>query len=104
MVLLNMGVMTSSTPSPSAKLLTKGSDPKALHERRDAVRHWMQSIRSMADGVLQSRFSELAQAFVHVVRAVYNSPDSWRVLEGILIDELTERAVKRHQAAEEWDD
>ena len=96
--------MASSTPS--AKLLTKGGDPKASHERRGIVRLWMQKTSSTPVGVMQRSFSELAQAFVHVLRAVHNSPDpdAWRILEGILTDKLTADAVKRHDDADDWDE
>ena len=101
MILMNLGVMASTTPS--AKLLTKGGVPKSSQERRDIVGIWMQKTSSTPNGVMQRAFSELAQAFVHVLRAVHNSrdPDTLRILVGILTEKLTEDAVKRHEAADD---
>ena len=104
MILINLGVMASTTPS--AKLLTKGGDPKSSKERRGIVGAWMQKACCAPAGVMQRSYSELAQAFVHVLRAVHNSPDpdTLRILEKILTEKLTADAVKRHEAADDSDE
>jgi hypothetical protein len=56
---------------PSGSLLTRGGQAKTLSERTEAVQSWVdgQFLHAPA-GLIRATYSELAESFVHVLRAV----------------------------------
>ena len=55
---------------PSGGLLTRSGQPKTLPERTTAVRSWVEGHLNAPNGLVQARYSELAESFLHVLRAV----------------------------------
>jgi hypothetical protein len=82
---------------PSGSLLTRGGQPKTLPERTDAVRRWVEGHLNAPNGLVQARYTELAEGFVHVVRAV-NAAGLFDQLVTMLVELLTTRAVERAEA------
>ena len=79
---------------PSGGLLTRGGHAKTLPERTEAVRRWVDGHLSAPNGLMQARYSELAESFVHVLRAV-NAAGMFDQLVAMLVELLTNRAVDR---------
>ena len=79
---------------PSGGLLTRGGQAKTLPERTKAVRRWVDGHLSAPNGRMQARYSELAESFVHVLRAV-NAAGMYDQLVAMLVELLTNRAVDR---------
>ena len=79
---------------PSGSLLTRGGQPKTLPECTDAVRRWVEGHLNVPNGLVQARYSELAESFVHVLRAV-NAAGLFDQLLAMLVELLTARAVKQ---------
>ena len=69
MILLMLKVANLGTV-PSGGLLTHGGQPKTLPERTNCVRRWVDGHLNAPKGLVAAKYSELAEAFVHVVRAV----------------------------------
>ena len=86
---------------PSGSLLTRGGQPKTLSERSAAVGRWVEGHLNAPTGLVQAKYSELAEAFVHILRAV-NSAGLYDQLLAMLVELLTNRAVD--QADGEDDD
>ena len=78
---------------PSGGLLTRGGQAKTLTERTKAVRRWVDVYLSAPNGQMQARYSELAESFVHVLRAV-NAAGMYDQLVAMLVELLTNRAVE----------
>ena len=85
---------------PSGSLLTRGGQPKMLNERSASVRRWVEGHLYAADGLMQARYSELAEAFVHIVRAV-NAAGLFDQLVAMLVELLTNRAVDREDGEDD---
>ena len=82
---------------PSKVLITgtpgeKVQRPKS--ERTQAVKKWAESHRDVAMGLACSRYTELAQSFVHMLRAA-NTAGLWDRLIEWLTEQLTQRAMRR---------
>ena len=82
---------------PSGGLLTRGGQPKTLPERTDAVRRWVEGHLNAPNSLVQARYTELAESFVHVVRAI-NAAGLFDQLVTMLVELLTTRAVERAEA------
>ena len=79
---------------PSGSLLTRGGQPKTLSERSTAVARWVDGHLHAPVGLVQAKYSELAEAFLHILRAV-NSAGLYDQLLAMLVELLTNRAVDR---------
>jgi hypothetical protein len=79
---------------PSGSLLTRGGAPKTIGERTTAVRSWVDGLLWAPDRVKKARFTELAEAFVHTLRAV-DSAGFYDQLIAMLVDLFTTRAEER---------
>ena len=79
---------------PSGSLLTRGGQPKTLSERSTAVGRWVEGHLHAPVGLVQAKYSELAESFVHILRAV-NSAGLYDQLLAMLVELLTNRAVDR---------
>ena len=79
---------------PSGGLLTGSGQPKSLDDRTSAVRRWVESHLHASQGLVQGRYSELAESFVHVLRAV-NKAGFFDQLLAMFTELLTNRAVER---------
>ena len=86
---------------PSGGLLTRGGQPRTLDERTSTVRRWVEGHLHASSGLMQARYTELAEAYVHILRAV-NAAGLFDQLVAMLVELLTNRAVDR-QAGEEDD-
>ena len=84
---------------PSGSLLTQGGNPKMLDERTTVVRRWVEGHLRAPNGLVQARYTELAEAFVHVLRAV-NTAGLFDQLVAMLVELLTNRAVDRAEGEE----
>ena len=73
-------------------LLTHGGNAKPLHERTQAVRRWVDGHLHAPLGVRQARYSELAESFVHVLRAS-NSAGKYDQLVAMLVELMTNNAL-----------
>ena len=87
---------------PSGSLLTRGGQSKTLSERTDAVRHWVEGHLNAPKGLVQARYSELAESFVHVLRAV-NAAGLFDQLIAMLVELLTTRAVEQRARVDDDD-
>lgn len=87
---------------PSGGLLTRGGQPKTLPERTDKVKNWVDGHLSAPNGLMQARYSELAESFVHTIRAV-NQVGMYDQLVAMLVELLTTQAVERAEAADDFD-
>ena len=92
LLLMQLLLMANLGDLPSGGLLTRGKQPKTLPERVNAVTTWLNGLMHAPNAVKQARFSELAEAFVHVVRAV-NTAGMFDQLVAMLVELLTTRAV-----------
>ena len=88
MVVANLGTL------PSGSLLTRGGQPKTLSERTDAVRRWVEGHLNAPNGLVQARYSQLAESFVHVLRAV-NAAGLFDQMVAMFVELFTTRAVER---------
>ena len=77
---------------PSGGLLTQGGDKKSLDDRTNAVRRWVDGHLHAANGLVASRYTELAESFVHLLRAVATS-GFYDQLVAMLVEYFTNRAV-----------
>ena len=85
---------------PSGGLLTRGGQPKTLSERSTAVGRWVDGHLRAPVGLVQAKYSELAEAFVHILRAV-NSAGLYDQLLAMLVELLTNRAVERAEGEDD---
>jgi hypothetical protein len=76
---------------PSGGLLTHSGFPKTLPQRTDAVRSWVQGHLNAPNGLVQARYTELAESFVHVLRAA-SSAGLFDQMVAMLVELLTTRA------------
>lgn len=76
---------------PSGGLLTESKKAKPLAARIALVEDWVGGLMRTPDGFKKARFSELAEAFVHVVRAA-NTAGLFDQLVALLTEEFTTRA------------
>jgi hypothetical protein len=83
---------------PSGSLLTRGGQPKTLAECDVAVRRWVEGHLNAPNGLVAARYSELAEAFVHIIRAV-NAAGLFDQLVAMLVEVLTARAVELREDA-----
>ena len=83
-----------SETTESGSLLTRGGQPKTLSERSTAVARWVDGHLHAPVGLVQAKYSELAEAFLHILRAV-NSAGLYDQLLAMLVELLTNRAVDR---------
>ena len=88
---------------PSGSLLTRGGQPKTLSERSTAVGRWVEGHLNAHDGLVKARYTEMAEAFVHILRAV-NSAGLYDQLLAMLVELLTNRAVERAEGADDAED
>ena len=88
---------------PSGSLLTRGGQPKTLNERSTSVGRWVEGHLRASDGLTQARYSELAEAFVHILRAI-NTAGLFDQLVAMLVELLTNRAVDRAEGEDEEDE
>lgn len=79
---------------PSGGLLTAGKQPRLLETRTGVVKGWAEGLMNAPQGLANARFTELAQAFVHVLRAV-NTAGLFDQLVAMLTELLTNRALER---------
>lgn len=93
-LILNMLQLANLGDLPSGSLLTRGGQPKTLNDRSAAVGRWVQGHLHASDGLIQARYSEMAEAFVHTLRAV-NAAGLFDQLLAMLVELLTNRAVDR---------
>ena len=77
---------------PSNSLLTSGGVPKPLDSRTIAVRRWVEGHLNAANGLVAARYTELADAYVHVLRAIATA-GYFDQLVAMLVEWLTNRAV-----------
>jgi len=84
---------------PSGSLLTGGGAPKSLDDRSDAVRRWVEGHLAVPHGLVTARYTELAESFVHVLRAI-NAAGYFDQLISMLVEWLTTRAVERAEESE----
>lgn len=85
---------------PSGSLLTGTKQPRTLSDRTDAVRRWVEGHLHAPNGLVSARYTELAEAFVHVLRAV-DSAGLFDPLVAMLVELLTNRAVERAEAEDD---
>lgn len=85
---------------PGGGLLTRGGQAKTVDERTSTVRRWVEGHLHASSGLMQARYTELAEAFVHIVRAV-NEAGLFDQLVAMLVVLLTNRAVDRHAGDDE---
>ena len=79
---------------PSGSLLTRSGQLKSLDERVTSVTRWVEGHIRAPSGLVQARYTELAESFVHVLRAV-NAAGLFDQLIAMLVELLTNRAVTR---------
>ena len=86
---------------PSSSLITTTFGPKArtLEWRTTVVRTWAEGLMHAPNGLVRARFTELAEAFIHVLRAV-NAAGLFEQLIAMLVELLTSRAIDRAEDAE----
>ena len=87
---------------PSGSLLTRGGNSKTLNERTMAVTTWTSALLNSSNGLMASKYTELAEAFVHVLRAM-NTAGMFDQVVAMLVELLTEKAVAATAAAEDSD-
>jgi hypothetical protein len=85
---------------PSGSLLTRGGQLKALSDRTAAVSSWVEGHLNAANGLMQARYSELAESFVHVLRAV-NAAQLFDQMVAMLVQLLSDRAIERAEGEDE---
>ncbi len=83
---------------PSGSLLTQGGKAKPLPDRMQAVRRWVDGHMNASQGLRQARYSELAESFVHVLRAA-NSAGKYDQLVAMLVELLTGNAVSKAESS-----
>ena len=88
---------------PSGSLLTRGGQPKTLSERSASVSRWAEGLLQASNGLMQARYSELAEAFVHVLRAVLTA-GLFDQFVAMLVELLTNRAVDRADGEDDHED
>lgn len=90
---------------PRGKLLTVTKNLKPLQERLDFVRGWVeqQFLNPRISGLIEAKYSELSESFVHVVRAV-NAAGLFDQLVALLVQLLSDRALSFHSNVEAFDD
>ena len=81
---------------PSSSLITTTFGPKerTLEWRTTAVSTWIEGLMRAPRAVVQARFTELAEAFVHVVRAV-SAAGLYDQLVAMVVEVLTNRALEQ---------
>ena len=86
---------------PSSSLITTTFGPKArtLEWRTTAVSTWAEGLMHAPPGLQNARFTELAQSFVHVLRAV-SAAGLFDQAISMLVEILTNRALERAEDAE----
>ena len=55
---------------PNKRLLTATGAKRTLEQRMAVVEPWVEGLLHASDGLMAAKFSHLAEAFVHVLRAV----------------------------------
>jgi len=78
---------------------TFGPREKTLAWRTTIVSSWLDGLMTSPEWLVQAHFTELAETFVHVLRAV-NTAGRYDQLVTIVVEFLTSRAIKRAEAAE----
>ena len=84
---------------PSGSLLTRSGQPKPLNERVTVVTRWVEGHIRAPSGLVQARYTELAESFVHVLRAV-DAAGLFDQLIAMLTELLTNRATTRAEGDE----
>ena len=86
---------------PSSSLITTTFGPKerTLAWRTTVVSSWVGGLMRSPNGLVQARFTELAEAFVHVVRAV-DTAGLYDQLVAMIVEILTNRALDAAENAE----
>jgi hypothetical protein len=77
---------------PSGGLLTRGGQPKTLPERTNCVRRWVDGHLHASQGLVAAKYTELAEAFVHMVRAIA-AAGLFDQLVSMLVEVLTNLAI-----------
>ena len=77
---------------PSGGLLTRGGQPKTLPERTDCVHRWLSGHLHASQGLVAAKYTELAEAFVHMVRAIA-AAGLFDQLVSMLVEVLTNLAI-----------
>ena len=85
---------------PSGGLLTGTKQPKTLNDRTAVVRRWVEGHLHAPTGLVSTRYTELAEAFVHVLRAV-DAAGLFDPLVAMLVELLTNRAVERAEGGDD---
>ena len=88
---------------PSGGLLTRGGQAKTLPECTDTVRRWVEGHLHAPTGLVNARYTELAESFVHVLRAV-NAAGLFDQLVAMLVELLTARALEHRNGDDDDDD
>ena len=91
LIMLLLQIANLGTP-PSGSLLTVGGNAKTLDERSRAVRTWAEGLMNAPQGLQNARFTELAQSFVHVLRAA-SAGGLFDQVIAMLVEILTNRAL-----------
>ena len=86
--LANLGDLPSSSLIP----ITDGPRARTLEWRTTVIETWLRGLSRAPNAVVQARFTELADAFVHVVRAV-SAAGLYDQLVAMLVELLTNRAI-----------
>lgn len=79
---------------PSGSLLTGTGQLKTLGERITSVSRWVEGHIKAPNGLVQARYTELAESFVHVLRAA-NAAGFFDNLVAMFVELLSNRAVAR---------
>ena len=82
---------------PSSSLLTGGGNLKTGPERVDSVKRWVNGFLTVPDHRLQTSFSELAESFVHVLRAV-SAAGMYDQIVAMLVETLSNRALNSRRS------
>jgi hypothetical protein len=80
---------------PSGSLLTQGGVEKPLNARTQAVTSWVSAHLNAGQGLMQARYSELAESFVHVLRAASANGMIYQLVD-MLVELLTNRVRDGH--------
>ena len=70
LILLMMQTANLGNNIMRGKMLTGGGNLKPLSERTAAVQVWVDSYLTAADGLVKEKYTEMAEGFVHILRAV----------------------------------
>ena len=105
-----LGLAKVANTGTKPTLLDEDGNEKKLIDRMSAVRSWLEGLDGALDtsidigggkrvSLVQQRFSPLAEALTHVVRATSDA-GYFDQLVAMLVDELTEQAKRDHDEAE----